>query len=259
MPEPLKSSDLPDALLPAKRRADGIALIEGYRHVGAALQGVWKPLGLLLGPTFKATNEALELVNIAVKINCPLLYPPERIMRRLGDVDTSPQVALALAPPPTTRELPTVMPDRLLILDGVSDPGNAGTLLRTARAFGATVILCGGGVSLLNEKFLRASAGTAFGEGAVYSLLSTAEVSAYLKSHQHPTLVLEADRGEDLRKIGEPKRWALVVGSEARGPDVAAWSGVRRIRIPMSVGVESLNAAVSGALALYELSRNELP
>ena len=258
MPEPLKSSDLPDALLPAKRRAEGIALVEGYRHVGEALQGSWQPLGLLLGPAFKATNEALELVNLAVKVNCPLLYPPERIMRRLGDVETSPQVALALAPPTAARELPAVLPDRLLVLDGVSDPGNAGTLLRTARAFGATVILCGGGVSFLNEKFLRASAGTAFGAGALHSTLSTADVAAVLKAAGHPAFVLEADGGADLRKIGEPKRWALVVGSEARGPDVAAWSGVARIRIPMKGGVESLNAAVSGALALYELSRNEL-
>jgi TrmH family RNA methyltransferase len=145
---------------------------------------------------------------------------------------------------------------RLLVLDGVQDPGNAGTLIRTAAAFGLSgVIALDGTVDPWNPKSVRAAAGACFSVpvlGAPWS-----EAGPALAAANVPILVADA-RGTPVSDVGPRSPWALVVGSEGGGPrpEVQA-AAARHVAVPMSGGTESLNAAVAGAILLYALTRGD--
>jgi TrmH family RNA methyltransferase len=141
-----------------------------------------------------------------------------------------------------------------VILDGVQDPGNAGTIVRSAEAFGATgLIFLEGSVHVANGKFLRATAGSIFrlpflenqsGSGLAARVRSAGK-RLYALTAQGKASVGEAD-------LRQP--CALVVGSEAHGVSPELRSLAEAVRIP-TAQVESLNAAVACSIALYEAAR----
>jgi TrmH family RNA methyltransferase len=143
---------------------------------------------------------------------------------------------------------------RLLVLDGVQDPGNAGTLVRCAAAFGLHgAVALDGTVDLYNSKVVRASAGGVFRVPVVHE--SWARTGSWLAEHDIPLVVADA-AGDDVQRARRDPPWALVIGSEADGvrPEVARAARVS-VRIPMPGGSESLNAAVAGSILLYVLTR----
>lgn len=127
----------------------------------------------------------------------------------------------------------------------VSDPGNVGTLIRTADAFGAFVGLSSGCADPTSSKALRASAGAIFR----VPLIAFDDAPA-------PRVALVADGGNSLEAIDLPERVTFVVGAERTGlaPDVLA-TCMTAATIPMVAGAESLNVAIAGAVALYEHAR----
>lgn len=129
-------------------------------------------------------------------------------------------------------------------LHGVGDPGNVGTVLRSALAFGAgSVVLGPGCADPFGAKAVRASMGAVF---------SVPVVRAGLEDCPRPRIALAARRGEPLRGPGEG---TLVVGAERTGlPDDVLASCERTAHIPIAAA-ESLNAAVAASIALYELDR----
>ncbi len=151
--------------------------------------------------------------------------------------------------------VPSGEPVTVLVLPDLADPGNAGTLIRAAAAFGAKAICFGPrAVDPYNDKVVRASMGALFRIPLVifeqWSSFADALRAAQL------TIVGTAAGGSDVRSVTLPERAALLVGQERRGlagipeADVALVVG-----IPQVPGVESLNASVAGAIALYELER----
>ena len=138
---------------------------------------------------------------------------------------------------------------RVLILDQISDPGNLGTLLRTALALGwEGVIVTPGTVDLFNEKALRAGKGAQF--HLPYDQLSRGEI-AKIGWHFY-TADLE---GEALEGASFKAPLALVLSSEGHGAHEWSKSFTKKITIPMVGQVESLNVAASGAILLYEMRK----
>jgi len=145
----------------------------------------------------------------------------------------------------------------VLALDGVQDPGNAGTILRTAAWFGADALLAGPGtVDLYNMKSVRSSAGSLFSmpHGR------TGDLAQSLRKLQSLgfSVVCSSLDGEDFRRGGAwPERTVLVVGNEANGVSMEVQSMADRfVRIPHGAGeagVESLNAAVSAAILMERI------
>jgi TrmH family RNA methyltransferase len=132
----------------------------------------------------------------------------------------------------------------VVVLDGVQDPGNAGAILRTAEAFGATgAVFLKGTVSLSNPKCLRASAGSAFRLPVVTEIPNGLKLYAADPRAELP--VAAAD-------LTAP--CAIIIGAEGSGvrPELAAHA--TGVKIPTS-GVESLNAAVAAGILLYEARR----
>jgi RNA methyltransferase, TrmH family len=141
----------------------------------------------------------------------------------------------------------------VVIAAGLQDPGNLGTLVRSAEAFGATgMMLLPGTVSLWNAKTLRASSGSAFRLPVV--ALTADEAFAALREQRIRVFAAVARDGDGEADLRGPS--ALLVGSEGAGlPDAWIAQADARITIPLPGAVESLNAAIAGSVLLYEAMR----
>jgi TrmH family RNA methyltransferase len=147
----------------------------------------------------------------------------------------------------------------VVVLDGVQDPGNAGTIVRAAEAFGATgVLFLKGTVSPYNPKTVRASAGSLF-RVPFRNGLDAAAARAALEQHR---LVLYAgvparDRVRSPAEVDFTAPCGLIIGSEGRGVGPELRSAALDTAIP-TIGVESLNAAVAAGILLYEARRQRV-
>jgi TrmH family RNA methyltransferase len=190
-----------------------------------------------------------------------LLVLAEEVFASTVDTQHPQGIAALLVPPVWKIESALPANDNaalLLVAAGLQDPGNLGTLIRSAEAFGATAVLTTAGtVSEWNQKAVRASAGSVF---RVPVVAITAEELIALKSRGVRLLAAvapNADSGsESAADAGLTNACALMIGNEGAGLG-EEWLALAdaRISIPTPGRVESLNAAVAGSLLLYEASR----
>lgn len=174
-------------------------------------------------------------------------------MDRLSDATTPPGVVAVVRTVDTSADVPSS--GSLLVLDHVADPGNVGTLIRTATAFGAAVLTIGG-ADPFGPKAVRASAGTCY-SAAVHRREADAGLPTILRGDGRMVLGLAADGAVTLRDAASDvpaSGVALVLGSEPHGLGDATRTSVDRlVRIPMASGVESLNVAAAGSIAMHLL------
>ena len=171
----------------------------------------------------------------------------------------TPQGVLGVCAIPERPLPPTLSGRRYLALDGVQDPGNVGTILRTADAFGADgVFLLNGCAGLWRPKTVRATMGAAFRVPAWNC--ETAELAALLKASGLPLYgaALRPD-AKDVREV-DFSRCAAAIGSEGNGLSQEVLSLCDSVfRIPMAARCESLNAAIAAAVVLWEAARDAVP
>lgn len=171
----------------------------------------------------------------------------EQALARLAGT-TNPRGPVAVIRIPPSRQLSG---GDVVVLWGVTDPGNAGTMLRTAAAFGLGLIVISGGVDLWSPKVLRAAAGGHFRTGIE---VSTAESPQDLHRRGWYTAAAVVHGGEAPSRVKWPRPCALLIGEEAHGlPAIVADSASIRVTIPMSEGTESLNATAAAAILVWEL------
>ena len=141
----------------------------------------------------------------------------------------------------------------LLVLDGVGDPGNVGTLLRAADAAGASgVVLTQGSCDVWNPKTVRSAAGSLFSLPIVnLENRSSEAVCAWLHSHEIPIFTAEAHGGVSPYETAFPRRGALVLGNERHGVSPVWEAAAKKLTLPMWGNAESLNVAMAGTLLLY--------
>lgn len=173
----------------------------------------------------------------------------------------SPQAMVAVASITTSRidDLVSVAADRqrpLLVLVELNDPGNVGTLLRTAEATGAVgVVLTEGSADVFNPKTVRASAGSLFRVPVCQGVAIEAVVAACGTSGL-PTWATVVAGGTNLEDVDLAGAGALLIGAEAHGlDDRAVGASAVALTIPMEGLTESLNAGVAGAVVLFEAAR----
>ena len=165
------------------------------------------------------------------------------------------QGVVAVIPFPQYAPLQDI-PRQSLYFDNISDPGNMGTLLRTAAWFGiGSIFLSSGCVDPLNSKVLRSAMGAHF---HLRTLLTIAPDDLFKKYTKAGYSILSADiKGESLHnlRINLGKEWILILGSEAHGMNDALQSYItHRISISGFGGMESLNVAVAGGILLHNLT-----
>lgn len=140
---------------------------------------------------------------------------------------------------------------RLLVLEELNDPGNLGTLIRTALAFGwEGVFLLGNCCDPFNDKVIRSSKGAVFRMSIQTG--SIQDLKKILSTHQLSTWVADLE-GVDVKEIQEFSPTALILGNEAHGPSDQVLKLGKTITIPMRNQMESLNVAVAGGILLYFL------
>jgi RNA methyltransferase, TrmH family len=147
--------------------------------------------------------------------------------------------------------------DNILVLDRIQDPGNIGTMIRTAVAAGYQMILCSKGtVDVWSSKVLRATAGMIFDIPVCY-IDETETLISLLKKHNRRVCVTVLEDAVPYYEADISKGIALVIGNEGNGiSDEMIASADERITIPMRGGVESLNAGISAAILMYEAIRD---
>ncbi|HEV7421076.1 MAG TPA: RNA methyltransferase [Mycobacterium sp.] len=207
-----------------------------------------------------ATEEALHRFG-AMLDGTPVYVVTERAAKALSDTVTPVGlVAVCSVPEASLDDVLAAAPRLVLVAVGISEPGNAGTLIRLADAMGAdAVALAGHSVDPFNGKCLRASAGSIFAV-PVLEVTDTAALIAALRDDGVRVLAttvdgeVALDSPELVADLSSPTAWLF--GPEAHGlaPDVAALADAR-VRIPMRGGAESLNVAAAAAICLYQSAR----
>ncbi|HYA15894.1 MAG TPA: RNA methyltransferase, partial [Bryobacteraceae bacterium] len=180
----------------------------------------------------------------------------DSVFQTISSTETS-QGVIALVRPPEWK-MSDLFDQRSLVvvLDGIQDPGNAGTIVRAAEAFGASgVMFLKGTVSPWNPKTLRASAGSLFRVPQVTGIESAAAVAALEKHHVSLYAAMPFTGEQQTPASANLDRpCAIVIGSEGRGVSAELRTAATGLAIP-TVAVESLNAAVAASVLLYEAHR----
>jgi TrmH family RNA methyltransferase len=231
------------------RATERAFVVEGLRAVRDGLLAGEQPHLLLLRQDDRAD---LLLDELQVAPDDPVLRQVEpRLFDRLSDVQ-SPQGVLAVFPWPDVPMSDSQVP-LVLVLDRLRDPGNLGTLLRSAAGAGVSAAyLTAEGVDPWNPKVVRAGMGAHFR----LPLLSFEAAAAPL----HQALSLRAATAAGAPMAYDAVDWtqpaALIIGGEAEGvsPELEAWAS-QVVAIPLAANVESLNAAVAGSILLFEAAR----
>lgn len=239
--------ELRAALAHTGRTPDGLIAIEGDHLIAEALRSRLRFASIFLREGYMPRLDLPEDTE-------HLLLPPEVFSSAAGT--EQPQGIAALVHPPAFmadslfRSTPLI-----LVLAGLQDPGNVGTLLRSAEAFAASgALLLPGTASPWNPKALRASAGSAFRLPAIQT--SEEEALALLTKHHVLTMASVSRAGTPLDASPLARPCALLIGNEGAGlSEKLIAAAQHRVTIPMPGNIESLNAAIAGSLMLYEATR----
>ena len=187
------------------------------------------------------------------KYDLPVYRVSEKMFSALSDTETT-QGILAVCKM-TGYNIEDIDGDTLLICDGVSDPGNLGTLIRTAECSGVRgIVLLKGTVDPYSPKVVRSTMGSIFRMPVYFAQVR--DIEERLGDYSLIATVL--DGSEDLYDITFPKKTAVVVGNEAHGisKEIADMAQIRTL-IPMCGKAESLNASVAGSVVMYEIFRQK--
>lgn len=242
--------------------------VEGVRLVEEALRSGCEIESVLFSESGARHRERLAPFLDRPEIAIPILHTTDRLFEGLADTENPQGVAALVKPKSTSFEDLLRTPDPacsplLVVLAGVQDPGNVGTIIRTASAFGATgAATAASGISgtanPFSPKALRASAGAAL-HLPIYQGPALATLLEQFKSAKVCTLASTLAESPDKSTPWEVD-WcqpiALLVGNEGAGlPEEVERSADFRIRIPMASRIESLNAAAAAAVLFYEAMR----
>lgn len=218
--------------------------------------------GEFVADGFKLLEEALKwhpkLKTVIISEDCSSPELPDGV--RLVQVPGSTMQSLSSMKSPQGVVFTGKIPEKeslsiqkgALLLDRIQDPGNLGTILRTADAFDIPVILTNGCADPYSEKTIRASMGAVF--RTVTQSASMEQILSYCKDKKIPLAATAlAERAKDLRQT-DLKKYLVVIGSEGQGIcDELLAASQEQIIIPMSPRCESLNAAVAAAVVMWQM------
>jgi TrmH family RNA methyltransferase len=226
---------------------DGLAVIEGPHLLAEALRSSWQIAEVFVTAAAYERNETL-----VDRVQAPVTELSPRAMASIAATENTQEIAGLIRPRQWTW--PDLLTDKpiILALDGVQDPGNAGTMVRSAEAFGASgIVLLKGSVRSSNGKFMRATAGSIFRVPFLEGL-DAADLLRQVQQAGLPVYALSPKGSLSLRETKLADGGVLVVGSEGAGVSAELLAAAKTVHIP-TLKVESLNAAVACSVALYAM------
>ena len=233
-----------------ERRKVGLTVLDGIHLVRAYIEAQGSPHAIAVAESALTRAEVAALL-----AGCPpqlVNVLADNLMAEASSLD-SPAFVMAMVATPQARVTPHDA--SVLVLEDIQDPGNVGSLLRTAAAAGITEILLSKTTAFAwSPKVLRAAQGAHF----LLNLVEGTDVAAYIRGYRGQSLAL-VPRGEgvaQLYDIDMAGPIAILVGNEGAGLSTELMAvATHRVTIPMPGKVESLNAAAAGAVCLFEMVR----
>ncbi|MGD2251364.1 MAG: RNA methyltransferase [Anaerolineales bacterium] len=230
------------------RHREGVFVVEGVRLAREAVAAQW-PTRMVLH-TDKLDERGRGLVNNLARLGAGVHAVSPAVMSACSDTESAPGLLAVLELP--ELDLPQ-QPNLIVVVDGITDPGNLGTLLRTCLAVGVQAVLyTEGTVDPFNAKVVRG------GMGAHLRLPIVSVALDQLQAHLAGMELWLAMPGEGVpyHEVDWRPSSALVIGNEAHGPQPALRDMIpNRVHIPMPGDTESVNVAIAAAVILFEIVR----
>ncbi len=212
-------------------------LIEGYHLVEEAYKA-------------NVLKEVLVIDDITAFNNTNKIKVNESIIKKLSSTIT-PQKIIGVCEINSNSDL---IGDKILLLDNINDPGNLGTIIRSAVGFGVTTIIMGPDcVDLYNDKVIRSTQGAIFRINIIVKNLK--EIIKKLKEKEVQIIGTSLESSVFLQNIKKPNRYAIILGNEANGikQELLDLTDLN-VKIEISEQLESLNVAVAGSIIMYYLN-----
>ncbi|WP_347862613.1 RNA methyltransferase [Salimicrobium sp. PL1-032A] len=222
------------------RDQTGTFLVEGHHLVEEVRKSDWNIRELIL----------LEGKEAPVSYHGRKEWVSDQVMKEISQTETPQGIVAVVDKRDSVREEGA----RLLLLDAIQDPGNLGTLIRTADAAGFDAVLVGeGSVDLFNDKVLRSTQGSIFHDMDVVAVSLEEEIPK-LKSSGFSIWGTALEGAENYKELVVPERVALLVGNEGNGvQETLLTEATDKVTIPMYGEAESLNVAVAAGILMYAL------
>jgi TrmH family RNA methyltransferase len=247
--------DLRKAFTQSELTHQGYMAIEGVRIIEEAIRS-----GLRFQAVFFSESGRSHADRLLPQISshAETLLLPDAVFQSAVATETPQGVAALVMPKAAKLEeiLESLAEDALIIgLAAVQDPGNVGTVIRSAEAFSARAVLLGERTaSHFNSKVVRASAGSVFREPIIRAPLL--ETISTLKEHGFRAIATSSHKGRPLDELNLRGRVLLLIGGEGAGlPPAITAQADELVTIPHSPRVESLNAGIAASILLYEAAR----
>ena len=218
------------------RKDSAFFLIEGEHLIKEAYENGY--LKKLIKPEGNDLNLDVETYEVS-----------DKVLKYLSFLETPTVIGVCL------KKTDEIKGNRILILDNIQDPGNLGTIIRSAVAFNVdTIVLSEDTVDLYNEKVVRATQGLLFSINIVSANLSG--VIPELKNQNYKIYATKVNGGKSLKSIEKSPKFAIIMGNEGNGvKDSIASLSDEYLYIDMNERCESLNVGVATSIILYELDK----
>lgn len=226
---------------------EGLRLIRGSFKANATIERIY--LTKRFYNRYSKENLLKENIN-------KLIFVTEDIIKNVADT-INPQEIIAVVKEPQSRLKEVLSKDLILIIDQIQNPGNLGTIIRTAVAAGfQSMIITKGSVDLYNLKVIRSTT------GAIYSIpfikdIELKDLKDKLKSFSHKIITADLDTKKIYNEINYTKPLGLIIGNEARGisKDLLEIADIK-VKIPIRGDLDSLNAGIAAGILMYKITEN---
>lgn len=238
-----------------KRRETGLFVIEGARLSFDAAQSGTELTAVFITP--EAQEKYADYCSAIERTGAPVYQITSKVASHLADTRTSQGIFCIAKMRDTSLDITNLNPNGLyLALENLQDPGNLGTILRTAEAMGIDgILLSSGCTDIYSPKVVRASMGAVFRIDFVSGLDLTTALST-LKAKGHTVLAAVAKGGEDLLSVDFSKGAVAVIGNEGNGlTDDCIKACSKSVTVRMRGRAESLNAAAAATVIIWEMTK----
>lgn len=236
------------------RRQHGVTFIEGVHLAESFLAAQYTPKWCVVSESALNNAEVAPIIRQCEALDVSVILLNDDLFAAMSTVEAAVGVALVVAIP--SVQLPDVISENALILDDVQDPGNVGTMLRTAAAAGVRAVYCSPGTaSLWSPKVLRAG----MGAHVALTLYEQCDIRQFIKRASLPVFATSLDTDTTLYNSDVSAGAVWVFGNEGQGvsTDILSMDQVTKVFIPQTHGVESLNVAAATAVCLFEQRRQQ--
>ena len=204
----------------------------------------------LINEAYKSNQlvEVFALKDLKIDLDIDITYVTENVIKKLSDLENTKIVGVC------KKFKPLTYGKRIIVLDNLQDPGNLGTIIRSAAAFNIdTIMLINNTVDLYNSKVIRATQGLLF---YIDVMQQDINILNELKENDYKLFGTDVSFGNPANKINYGDKFAIIIGNEGNGISTTTKELIDEfIYIPMNHRCESLNASVAASIIMYEISK----